>query len=126
MAIHEFPLHHDVLGLIRSGKKDLIVAIVPENLEETQIAIGDVLMFAKDLRKVVGAIRWYASFDIMLEHEDQNRIRPDTTKIQMMQRLLEQFSATEEERGILVYEIVPHLRLVSTDLVKKKKKTTFR
>lgn len=112
MATHQVDLSDKSIVAIAEGKKDLVIEVEPSFAK-----IGDILIFSKNVRRSIKAIRRYTSFERMLKSENHERIFPGSTKAGALTLLQSSFKAAEEERGVIVYEIQPLLRLVQ----KKKK-----
>lgn len=112
MATREIDLLPNMIEQIASGKKNLIIETLPSDADDASVKVGDILVIGRGTRRWVKAVRRYGSLVIMVHNEDHRQIIPNLTRTQVLKRLQSHFSAEEQERGIVVYEIEQLLRLV--------------
>ncbi len=117
MTTRKVELSEESIAAIVVGKKTLVIETESEGIGDSPLKIGDILVFSRDVRRAIKAIRRYTSFKKMLSYEKHDQIFPGSSMERAQGRLEAAFKAEEEARGVIVYEIQPLLRLVP----KKKK-----
>lgn len=101
-----------ILEDYRSGGRDLEVCVgFGMGL---LLKVGDVLAISypslssgKPIERRVIAVRKYANFVKMLEHERPERIYPGLDRKQVLDKLCCRYSQPSRVRGILVFELAP-------------------
>lgn len=107
MKVH---LHPDVFEIVKNGTKDIEVRINDE--KRRKLHVGDTLIFLKRpledeyITKNVKALRYYNSFEELVEHYDMKRIYLENYTKDMYLKEMERFYTKEEQEEYGVVAII--------------------